>query len=135
MANSEYSSALEARRIVDLLLDLVTLPPEIRRTVKENVSFKASRDRPYFPIPFKETEVGAALKAIEGSVAASLADLRGRSNGRRQVTIDLEKTTAFLFQAYLATVDGHGKLDSAVKRFLKGENSGHRGLIANVHCF
>lgn len=39
---------------------------------------------------------------------------------KRKVTIDLEKTTAFLFQAYLATVGVLGKFDPEVKKLLKG---------------
>ena len=118
----EYSSAAEASRVVNLLLSLVSLPPEIQRKAEETVVFRSSRDLPYFPIPFKETELGAALKAIEGSIVSSLADLQGRPAGERQITVDLEKTTAFLFQAYLATIGGHGKLDPGVKRFLKGKD-------------
>ena len=120
-----YSSVEETKVIFELLFrlypnDAISLPAEIRQ-LKKNVHFKSHRDSPYFPVPFKETETGAALKAIEGSLAAALADLKGgglRSN--RNVTIDLEKTTAFLFQAYLATVGGLSKLDPAVKAKLKG---------------
>lgn len=122
---SSYSSTKEARSILDQLLDLysnddISLPLKIRE-LKENVRFTANRDFPYFPTPFKETETGAALKGIEGLLAAALADLRqGRQQGHRGVKIDLEKTTAFLFQAYLATVGGLGKLDPEVKTMLKG---------------
>lgn len=122
MSGHGYSSVQETKRIVDLVLQLVSLPPEIRCAAERNVSFTSSRDFPYFPIPFKETELGAALKAIEASVACALADLQdGGSPGSRKITVNLERTTAFLFQAYLATVGGCGKLDSEVKRFMKGE--------------
>lgn len=123
MSGDDYSSIQEVKRIVELLLRLVSLPPEVRAFAQRNVSITASRDFPYFPIPFKETELGAALKAIEGSVAAALADLQHGAPTNRQITVNLEKTTAFLFQAYLATVGNHGKLDDGVKDFLKGKTN------------
>jgi hypothetical protein len=121
MAIHQYSSVYEAKRIVALLLELVSLPPEVVSSLEHNVSFTSSRDFPYFPIPFKETELAAALKAIEGSVASALARLQDESPRARRITVNLERTTAFLFQAYLATVGGQGKLESGVKRFLKGK--------------
>lgn len=113
MAGDDYSMVEEAKRLLDLLLSIVMLPPEIEQ-LRDTVNFTASRQHPYFPIPFKETELGAALKAIEGCVVSALA------GGRQQVTVDLQKTTAFMSQTYLATVDGYGKLDAECKRYLKG---------------
>jgi hypothetical protein len=121
MAIHQYSSVQEAKRIVALLLELVSLPPEIVSSLEHNVSFTSSRDFPYFPIPFKETELAAALKAIEGSVASALAGLQDESAKDLRITVNLERTTAFLFQAYLATVGGQGKLDRGVKQYLKGK--------------
>jgi hypothetical protein len=119
-----YSSKLESSCILSLLHELfdpVSLPPEVKGVAKD-VAFTADHDLPYFPIPFKETETTAALKAVEGSVASLLARKRGRddANKDRKVTVNMEKTTAFLFQAYLATVGGLGKLDKGVKNLLKG---------------
>lgn len=120
-----YSSVKDTENIFDLLFSLYTadsisLPLEVRE-LKKDVRFKAHRDLPYFPTPFKETETGAALKGVEGLLAAALAHLKdGGKRNHRNVTIDLEKTTAFLFQAYLATVGGLGKLDPDVKTMLKG---------------
>lgn len=119
----QYSSCEEASRIRDLLFTLfddIGLPAQVREKAK-GVNFTAERDAPYFPIPFKETETTAALKAIEGSLASSLVGLSDESARGKQVTVDLEKTTAFLFQAYLATVGGLGKLDKNVRSLLKGE--------------
>lgn len=127
IATTQYSSKAEARRILGTLLveiDHVSLPPIVASTASSHVDFTAERDAPYFPIPFKETETAAALKAIEGSVAASLADLKTDRQGRRRtVSVNLEKTTAFLCQAYLAKVGGLGKLDPEVKALLKGETT------------
>lgn len=127
-ASPSYSSTAESARILDLLtsglLDDAALPREAV-ALKDNVQFTSVRDAPYFPIPFKETEVTAALKAIEGSLAAAIAGTKDKDAGRQQrrIKVDLEKTTAFLFQAYLARVGGLGKLDKNVRSFLKGEHS------------
>lgn len=120
MSTQKYSSVDETRRISDLIISMVQLPAGVEE-IQKQVSFTATLDSPYFPIPFKETEVTAALKSIEGSLAKAIQDLRDGSDQNRRVTVDLEKTTAFLFQAYLAKVGGFGKLDSQVKKFLKGK--------------
>ena len=118
-----YSSTKEARHILHYLckeFDSISLPAGVASRA-DNVQFVAERDLPYFPIPFKETETTAALKAIEASVASLLADMRqGEVSSNRKIVIDLEKTTAFLFQAYLAKVGGYGKLDKEVRGLLKG---------------
>ncbi|KMQ81908.1 caib baif family enzyme [Lasius niger] len=122
MESTTYSSIAESSRIVDVLFSLVdatSLPPDARAK-RAHVAFTGARDRPYFPIPFKQTEVAAALKAVEGSVAALLADQRDGVSSRRSITVDQEKTTAFLFQAYLARIGGLAKLDSKVRSLLKG---------------
>lgn len=129
--SSSYSSIAESSRIFDLLLEVFQDSPSLPAEVKQkraDVNFMGKRDLPYFPIPFKETETSAALKAIEGSLAALLADVREGAAKGRQITVDQEKTTAFLFQAYLARVGGLGKLDKNVRQFLKGEPSDHTAL-------
>lgn len=120
--SAEYSSSAESSRIFDFLLssfkEEFALPPAV--PLKSNlVNFTGHHDKPYFPIPFKETETAAALKAIEASIAASLADL-AYGESERSITINLEKTTAFLFQAYLARIGGLGKLDKEVRGLLIG---------------
>lgn len=128
-----YSSKEEANRIFQYLLgvfDPISLPPEVASR-RGKIRFTAERDLPYFPIPFKETETAAALKAIEGTVAALLAETSDDGSAKdAQVRVSLEKTTAFLFQAYLARVGGLGKLDKEVKALLKGRQFAemlHRG--------
>jgi hypothetical protein len=119
-----YSSTAETARIVDFLLPLLddTALPLQAKNKRANVQFTGTKDGPYFPIPFKETELSAALKAVEGCVASALADEKfGTETGNRKITVDQEKTTAFLFQAYLARVGGLGKLDKNVRSLLKGE--------------
>lgn len=125
----QYSSIAESKSIYNTLLqafkdDQLSLP-DLVASKRENVHFTGSHDKPYFPIPFKETETTAALKAIEGTVASLLED---EKSGRldRRIEVNQEKTTAFLFQAYLARVGGLGKLDKDVRKLLKGERG--RGL-------
>ena len=122
MADPSYSLIAEARRIFNLLPHgqdyLYALPTKIREK-RSNVSFASSGRSIYFPVPFKETETAAALKAFEASAVSALADLKYGPQDRK-ITINLDRTTRFLFQAYLATVDGLGKLDKGVQSKLKG---------------
>ncbi|KAH8886557.1 CoA-transferase family III [Thozetella sp. PMI_491] len=140
---SSYSSIEETKRILDLLLgsfpgDEDSLPTQVRSR-REHVTFKAHRDLPYFPIPLKETETTSALKALEAAAAAALGDLKAGKESTRLITIDHEKTTAFLFQAYLATVGGLGKLDPEVKKLLKdtdllqAQSDPYRRMSANLY--
>jgi hypothetical protein len=118
----KYSSRAETKRIFDHLCAssfTFPLPPDVVLTSRQ-VHITANRDFPYFPIPFKETETTAALKAVEGCLASVLSTLRYGFASPPRVIVSLEKTTAFLFQAYLATVGGFGKLDPEVKPLLKG---------------
>lgn len=120
---SRYSPVLETSRIFSSLCDQserLSLPEEVLAN-KDKVSFSTSHNEIYFPIPFKETETLAALKGVEGSVAAALADLRfGATEQPRSVQVSLEAATAFGCQAYMAKIDGLSKLDPNVKSKLKG---------------
>lgn len=122
MSTSQYSCLAEAARIRDLLLATAPIPDAVR-ALRESVEFTVGtgRDAPYFPIPLKEVEVTAALKSIEGSLACAIQDLKDGSKAGRKITVDLRRTTAFLFQAYLATIAGHTKLDKETRSFLKGK--------------
>lgn len=120
-----YSPVKESERIFYLLCDQAEqlgLPSNFTE-IKKNVVFKSDFDRVYFPIPFKETETASALKGIEGGVASALAELKtGRRD--RDIKVDLEKATSFLFQSYLATVGGLGKLDKGARAKLKSMDDG-----------
>jgi hypothetical protein len=123
MAETKYSSLEEAKRILTLLLQQSDKSPPIpskAAEISKNVRFTAERDFPYLPIPFKETETIAALKAIEAGIASAIASVRYELASPPCITINLAKATGFLFQAYLATVGGRGKLDPEVKSLLKG---------------
>jgi hypothetical protein len=117
-----YSPIHEAQRIFDVLCDQgdrLGLPDAIR-SIRDSVSIESDYDRVYFPVPFKETETVAALKAVEGAVASALLEIKyGRAIGT--VKVDLERATRFACQTYIATVDGLGKLDKGVRAKLKGE--------------
>ncbi|GKT56499.1 CaiB/BaiF family enzyme [Colletotrichum tofieldiae] len=138
MSNEKYSSIAETKRILEIILGHVQIPAEAER-ISRKVQFSASRELPYFPIPFKETELASALKAIEGGVAAALAGTKYGSIGENKVSVNLEKSTAFLIQAYLATVGGYGKLDREVKQFLKdtdllqAQSDPYRRMSANLY--
>ncbi|KAJ5563430.1 CoA-transferase family III [Penicillium sp. DV-2018c] len=142
MAVNKYSPVLETSRIFSELCEQAErfdLPPEVREN-KDRVSFSTSHNEIYFPIPFKETETLAALKGIEGSVAAAIADLRfGADAEPRAVQVNLESATAFGCQAYMAKVGGLSKLDPDVKSKLKdtdllaAQSNGYRRMSANLY--
>lgn len=118
-----YSPKAEARRILDLLLQFrkeLLLPEDVKDKLK-TLEFTTDKDQVYFPIPFKETETSAALKAVEALAASSIADLRFGKR-QRHIDINLEQTTCFLFQTYLSTIDGLGKYSPGVKSKLRGED-------------
>lgn len=128
---SIYSPLAEAQRIFDYLCkncDQLGLPVHIQE-LRDSVEFVSDYNRVYFPIPFKEMETAAALKAVEGSVAGLLADLK-LGKRERAISVNLESVANFLFQGYIATVNGMGKLDPAVKTKLKG-----RGHILNMYKY
>ncbi|KAL0941532.1 CoA-transferase family III [Colletotrichum truncatum] len=138
MTKQSCSAVAETKRILDFVLNTVQIPTEAER-ISRNVIFNSSRDAPYFPIPFKETELASALKAIEGGLAGALARSKyGRTSGQ-SVTVNLEKSTAFLIQAYMATVGGFGKLDREAKNFLKdtdllqAQSDPYRRMSANLY--
>ncbi|KAL2870929.1 CAIB/BAIF family enzyme [Aspergillus lucknowensis] len=139
---ASYSPGKEAERIFAFLCSQakrLNLPEEVVAG-QDAVSFDSPHDQIYFPIPFKETETLAALKGIEGAVAAAIADLRyGPASRKRKVRINLERATAFGCQAYMAKVDGYSKLDPEVKKKLKdtdllaAQSNGYRRMSANLY--
>jgi len=97
------------------------IPPEVESHLgRVSISTCSDGHKIYFPCPFKENEAAAALKAVEAAAVAAIADLRYGAQ-KRQIEIDLEKTAAFLFSAYIATIGGLGKSDPGVKSKLKGK--------------
>jgi hypothetical protein len=116
----EYSPLAEANRIFRLLTakEALRLPPTLAQ--RNDIRFASDIDDVYFPIPFKETETTAALKAIETSVVAEIAALRYGDDQSRNISINLEKVACFMLSSYLATVDGYGKLDPLARMKIKG---------------
>lgn len=122
MDSTNYSPAQEAVHILDFLCKQwreLQLPSAIHDN-KDAVSFRSASDAIYFPIPFKETETLAALKAVEGLIAGEIANLRYGEQSKRNVKVSLEAATFFGCQAYMAKVGGLGKLDPGVRSKLKG---------------
>ncbi|KKK21770.1 hypothetical protein P175DRAFT_0501325 [Aspergillus ochraceoroseus IBT 24754] len=142
MTGVTYSPVQEAGRIFSYLCDKaesLNLPAEVVSN-QDAVSFYSAHNQIYYPIPFKETETLAALKGVEGSVAAAIADLRyGQAAQKRNVKVSLERATAFGCQAYMAKVDGLSKLDPEVKKKLKdtdllaAQSNGYRRMSANLY--
>jgi hypothetical protein len=98
------------------------IPSEILQHL-EDVTLTTATDgtQIYFPCPFKETEATVALKSVEASVVAAIAQLRYPNDlRRRKIDVDLERTATFLFSTYIATIAGLGKQDPYVKSKLKG---------------
>ncbi|KAF7589312.1 hypothetical protein BBP40_004465 [Aspergillus hancockii] len=137
---AEYSPVCETGRIFSYLCDQaerLNLPSEVVEN-KDAVSFNSSYNQIYYPIPFKETETLAALKGVEGALAAAIANLRYGPQ-TRDVKVNLERATAFGCQAYMAKVDGLSKLDPEVKKKLKdtdlhaAQSNGYRRMSANLY--
>jgi len=121
--HSRYSVLDGSKRATTTLARLVVdqLPSECLQHL-EDVTLTTSTDgtQIYFPCPFKETEATVALKSLEASVVAAIADLRYPHEGRhRKIEVDLEKAATFLFSTYIAKIDGMGKQDPHVKSKLK----------------
>ena len=57
---------------------------------------------------------------MEASVLAAIADLRYGKQERR-IEVNMERTAAFLFSTYIATIGGLGKQDPDVKAKLKSD--------------
>lgn len=119
-----YSVVEGSRKATSTLQQLIgdQLLPEFAEHLKD-VTLTTATDgtQIYFPCPFKETEATVALKSVEASVVAALANLRFSNGGQRKIEVDLEQTATFLFSTYIATIGGLGKQDPKVKSKLKGE--------------
>ncbi|PBP28903.1 putative CAIB/BAIF family enzyme [Diplocarpon rosae] len=120
-----YSVLDGSRKALDFLRRVAgdQIPPDFAPHLDE-VTLTTATDgtQIYFPCPFKETEATVALKSVEASAVAALAQLR-YSNGtpKRNIQVDLERTATFLFSTYIATIAGMGKQDPDVKSKLKGK--------------
>lgn len=122
--SSRYSVLDGARKATGALRKVAAeqLSPSILQHL-EAVTLTTTTDgtQIYFPCPFKETEALVALKSVEASVAAAIAAERfNQDESERKIEIDLERTAAFGFSTYIATIGGFGKQDARVKSKLKG---------------
>ncbi|KAI1393432.1 CoA-transferase family III [Hypoxylon trugodes] len=71
-------------------------------------------DAACFPCPFREQEAIAALKALEGCAAATIADIRGPKR-EREINVMMERVTSFLMSAYITDLDGLDKCNPKIK--------------------
>lgn len=120
---NDYSLTSRARVALEALAGACSseLPLVFRDRLKA-VTFTASStsvDMICFPCPLKEQDLGSALKALEGCVVAFLADVR-YGHHKREINVDVGKTTCFLMSAYLTTLDGMGKGHTKIKYRLPG---------------
>jgi hypothetical protein len=118
-----YSVIDGSKKATEALTQLAgdQIPSEILQHL-EDVTLTTATDgtQIYFPCPFKETEATVALKSVEASVVAAIAQLRYPNDARRRkIEVDLERTATFLFSTYIATIDGLGKQNPNVKSKLK----------------
>ncbi|APA10129.1 hypothetical protein SS1G_07477 [Sclerotinia sclerotiorum 1980 UF-70] len=115
------------------------LPSEVLKHL-EDVTYTTATDgtQIYFPCPFKETEATVALKSVEASIVAAIADLR-YGEQKRRIEINLEQTATFLFSTYIATIAGMNKQHPDVKSklkdtdLLKAQAILYRRLSANLY--
>jgi hypothetical protein len=122
-SNGDYCLLDEAKRARNILLGQLKnqLPDETVVHIRKVAFRNGEQDLPAFPCPFKQSEAIGSLKAVEAGLAIASADLiQGKQEQERKAVVDLQLANCFLFSAYLATVGGHGKLDSKSKSFLKG---------------
>ncbi|KAK9423650.1 putative CoA-transferase family III [Seiridium unicorne] len=142
MTTDDYSVVAGAHVALEALAAVCSseLPSMFEAHLK-NVTFhaaSASTDVICFPCPLKEQDLGSALKALEGCVAAIIADLR-YGHQERDVTVDVGKVTCFLMSAYLTTLDGMGKSDTRIKSRLpdtdlnQAQSILYRRLSANLY--
>ncbi|KAF8916372.1 CoA-transferase family III domain-containing protein [Mucidula mucida] len=112
-----YSVPATSRVILDSLLkdDRLSLPSEVVAFANDVVY--SGNDLPYLPVPFKFTEAIAALKGLEASFAAALAERRfGPSVRAGKVEINTDHAALFVFSAFTVTVNGKPALTEFVPK-------------------
>ncbi|KAF7949210.1 hypothetical protein EAE96_008377 [Botrytis aclada] len=139
--STPYSVITGSEEATRTLQQLVSgeLPSEVLKHL-EDVTYTTATDgtQIYFPCPFKETEATVALKSVEASVVAAIADLR-YGERKRRIEINLEQTATFLFSTYIATIAGLNKQHPEVKSklkdtdLLKAQAILYRRLSANLY--
>jgi len=122
-ASHRYSMRNETWRALEKLLQLAKsqIPPECCPLIADTSFTTSNTSYPDFPCPFKETEAIGALKAVEGGIAAAIANLRYGAQART-VTVDLGRASCFLFSTYVAAVGGYDKGNPKSRTLLKGEH-------------
>jgi len=135
--STPYSVINRSQEATRTLQQLVSseLPSEVLKHL-EKVTYTTATDgtQIYFPCPFKETEATVALKSVEASVVAAIADLR-YGEQKRKIEINLEQTATFLFSTYIATIAGMNKQHPDVKSKLKGIFLKYGlGIIIDTFC-
>jgi hypothetical protein len=112
-----FSTLESTKDSLSTLLQVSEIPCAARELVEQTTFTKCFV--PILPCPFRQLEAAVALKAVEVAVANAIG--KERFEYLQEVTIDLQHGIQFLLMAYIATVDGLGKLDKGVKSKLKGK--------------
>lgn len=68
----------------------------------------------------KEQEAAAAVRALEGIAAASIADLRYGARPRR-IDVDVSKVGCYLMSAYMTTIDSMDKGNPETRNRIPGQ--------------
>lgn len=133
----QYKPTREARRILDQII--LSHDLKLDGVQFDNITFTSRSEDIFFPIPFKETETTAALKAIEAGLVAELSRMRYGATTTPHITIQLEKVACFMFATYIASIDGCRKLDPKSKTKLKdtdllqAQSIPYRRMSANLY--
>lgn len=133
----DVTEAVLAALVSDQKLPIPSRARELAKNTKFYVPPSPLETDVVLPCPLKQLETVAALKAVEAAVANAIGE--HRYGLEQTATIDLQHATMFLYMAYLATVNGLGKLDAGVKRFLKdtdllaAQSNLYRRMSANLY--
>ncbi|ANB13112.1 hypothetical protein AWJ20_1393 [Sugiyamaella lignohabitans] len=142
--SSNYSAISTTQSIFESIVGNTdnSLPSDAR-SLADKVHFStgfadnSESDLLVLPCPFKECEVISALKGVEGSVANAIGKLR--YGFEQTVDIEMYHASLFLLMAYVASVNGHNKLDKGVKKYLKdtdllaAQSDLYRRMSANLY--
>lgn len=133
----QYKPTQEARRILDQIISSHDL--KLNNIKFDNITFTSQSEDVYFPIPFKETETSAALKAIEAGLITEISRIRCGTATSPKINVQLEKVACFMFATYIANIDGYRKLDPKAKTklkdtdLLKAQSVPYRRMSANLY--
>ncbi|ODV61974.1 CoA-transferase family III [Ascoidea rubescens DSM 1968] len=140
-SSSPYNQTNETIRIFKALVEdpLLDIPREIKDNVDKIQFTNDQTSEIILPCRLKECETAAALKGLEALAAIAISNLRFNNDSSDSGSIDLQHALMFLFLTYLSSVDGLGKLDKDVIKYLKptdlnqAQSITYRRMSANLY--